>query len=415
MPTYLIARSPRLNGDVVVAPSKNAALPLLAATLMTDERVSIERVPDLSDIEAMCQILQSAGAKVTRVGGGVSVEGGPSGSPESAREAVGRMRASVLLLGPLLARLKNARIALPGGCAIGQRPVDLHVKGFEKMGARGAIEGGCLTMTGELTGANIYLDFPSVGATENLLMGAALAKGETRIENAAKEPEIVNLADMLRGMGADIRGAGTGSIRVMGVKRLHGTAFMPIPDRIEAGTFLCAASVTQGSLLIKNARAEHLRAALHKLRDAGVLVREDRLGLWVRGEAKRAFEVRTLSYPGFPTDLQALFSVLACRAEGVSAIVETIFENRFMHLKELSRMGADIHVEGQLALIKGGTPLSGTRVMATDLRAAAALLIAGLLARGETELVDDAGHLLRGYDGLDQKLRDVGAVIRRLS
>ena len=252
MPTYLIARSPRLGGDVSVAPSKNAALPLLAAALLTDERVSIERVPDLSDIEAMCEILASAGAQVRRANGGVTVCGGPSGSPESAREAVGKMRASVLLLGPLLARLKNARIALPGGCAIGQRPVDLHVKGFEKMGARGAIEGGCLTMTGELTGANIYLDFPSVGATENLLMGAALAKGETRIENAAKEPEIVNLADMLRGMGADIRGAGTGSIRVMGVKRLHGTAFMPIPDRIEAGTFLCAASVTQGSLLLKN-------------------------------------------------------------------------------------------------------------------------------------------------------------------
>lgn len=413
MPTYLIARTPRLSGEVLVAPSKNAVLPLLAAALLTDDTVVLSHVPRLSDVDSMEKILRASGASVLKHGEGVAISGGATMSPDGADAEMRRMRASVLVLAPLVTRLKGSRIALPGGCAIGLRPIDLHLKGLGLMGAKGQVEGGFLSVTGELKGANIYLDFPSVGATENLLMAAVLAKGVTRIENAAKEPEITDLAGLLSKMGAHIRGAGTGSIQVEGVEKLHGAEWTPIPDRIEAGTFLCAAAITEGSILLKNARPDHLRAALHKLKETGMLIQEDKEGLWARGCARRAFEARTLSYPGFPTDLQALFSVVACRTEGVSAIVETIFENRFMHLAELSRMGADIHVEGRLALIKGGKPLSGALVHATDLRAAAALLLAGLLARGETTLLDDAGHLLRGYDGLDEKLAALGANIRR--
>ena len=413
MPTYFITRSPRLSGEVAVAPSKNAVLPLLAAALLTDGAVTLSSVPKLSDVSRMLRILKFCGLKTEENGTRVTLSGGAQNSPDGADDEMRRMRASILVLGPLLARLNTARVALPGGCAIGLRPIDVHLKGLELMGAKGEVDGGCLKMTGALKGANIYLDFPSVGATENLLMASSLAKGVTRIENAAKEPEIADLAGLLCKMGAKIQGAGTGSIQIEGVEKLHGAEWTPIPDRIEAGTLLCAAAITEGSVLLKNARPDHLRAALHKLRETGVIIREEGQGLWARGRARRAFEVRTLSYPGFPTDLQAPFSVVACQTQGVSSIVETIFENRFMHLSELSRMGADIHVEGQLALIRGEKELSGTRVNATDLRAAAALVLAGLIARGETTLNDEAGHLLRGYDGLDEKLAALGAHIRR--
>ncbi len=408
MPSYQINHSPRLSGEVSVSTAKNAVLPILAAALLTPEEVIIRRVPQLTDTAHMLDILRSCSAEASMEEGSVRIRAAAPQSPgESA--PLRSMRASVLVLGPLAARNGECELSMPGGCAIGQRPIDLHLKGLQKLGAKIELDGGTVRLSGQLRGANIYLDFPSVGATENLVMAAALAKGVTRIENAAKEPEIVDLCHFLTAMGGRIAGAGTANIIVEGVECLHGAEYTPIPDRIEAGTLACAAALTDGSVLLAGARSDHMRALLFKLSEAGVICQEDARGLRLRGKARHPMEARTLSYPGFPTDMQAPLMVVATQTHGLSVFLETIFENRYMHVVELSRMGAQIRVEGQLALIQGGKPLSGAIVTATDLRAAAALMLAGLCAQGQTLLQDPSGHLMRGYESLEEKLRLLGA------
>ncbi len=414
MPQYRIAQSPRLSGEVPISTSKNAVLPILAAALLTQEEVLIHQVPALTDVSNMVEILSACGAETKEEDRCVRIRAVGVGSPGN-HALMRTMRASVLILGPLLARTGMCEMTMPGGCAIGQRPIDLHLKGLIKLGARVEQEGGVVQVSGGLRGANIYLDFPSVGATENLLMAAVLAKGITRIENAAKEPEIADLCQCLVQMGARIAGIGTANLTVEGVEHLHGAEYTPIPDRIEAGTLACAAALTEGSVLLENARSDHMRALLFKLSESGLICQEDARGLRLRGKAKHPMEARTLSYPGFPTDLQAPLMTVACQTHGLSVILETIFENRFMHVVELRRLGAHIRVEGQLALIQGGRPLNGSRVTATDLRAAAALMLAGLTAQGETLLDDPAGHLLRGYEALEEKLRALGADTARLN
>lgn len=408
MPQYQISHSPRLSGEVPISTAKNAVLPILAACLMTKEEIILHQVPLLTDTGHMLDILSVCGAEIKREGRDVCLR---SLSPKSPleNELMRTMRASVLVLGPLTTRCGACCLSMPGGCAIGQRPIDLHLKGLQKLGARVESSGGLVQVSGRLTGANIYLDFPSVGATENLVMAAALARGVTRIENAAKEPEIVDLCHFLSAMGARIAGAGTANIMVEGVEALHGAEYTPIPDRIEAGTLACAAAITDGHVLLQGARGEHMRALLFKLSEAGVICREDQRGLCLMGRARHPMEARTLSYPGFPTDMQAPLMAVATQTRGLSVFLETIFENRYMHVVEFKRLGADIRVEGQMALIQGGAPLTGAHVTATDLRAAAALMLAGLAAQGQTILSDPAGHLMRGYEGLEEKLRMLGA------
>lgn len=410
MPTYIIHPTPALRGEAQINTSKNAVLPIMAGALLCQTPVVLHETPVLTDVESMAGVLTACGARVERQGRDMKISVENLRQPGDA-EIMQRLRASILVLGPLCARLGQAETALPGGCAIGQRPIDIHLRGLRSLGAEVSQEGSMATARGALQGGNIYLDFPSVGATENLMMAAVLARGVTRIENAAKEPEIVDLADFLTGCGARILGAGTGTIVIDGVQRLSGTAYTPIPDRIEAGTLACAAAVTEGSVLLKGARSDHLRALLFKLREMGMLVQEDSRGLCLRGRAKHGVDVRTLSYPGFPTDLQAPMMTVCCKAKGQSVFLETIFENRYMHAVALSRMGADIRTEGRMAVVQGGQPLRGTTVEATDLRAGAALMLAGLIAQGETRLVDEAGHIDRGYERLDDKLRALGADI----
>ena len=414
MADYSIVQTQRLSGETWVGTSKNAVLPILAAALLTNEEVFIEGIPDLTDVHHMIGILSRCGAQTTLERGGVVIRA--QNLTSLGDDAMTRtMRASILVLAPLLARTGRAEMTMPGGCAIGQRPIDLHLKGMQKLGAHVMSEGGHITVSGQLRGATVYLDFPSVGATENLMMAGALASGVTRIENAAKEPEIVDLARFLTEMGARVAGAGTANIIIEGVESLHGTSYRPIPDRIEAGTLACAAALTEGSVFIKNARPDHLRAVLFKLSETGVLWQEDARGIRLRGRARHPIEVRTLSYPGFPTDMQAPMTVVATQAHGLSIFLETIFENRFMHLIELKRLGAQIRVEGQLAMIHGGKQLTGATVRATDLRSAAALMLSGLVAQGETTLLDDAGHLLRGYESLENKLNALGANIQLIA
>lgn len=414
MAQYLITHTPKLSGEVMISASKNAVLPILAACMLTDEEVLIKNVPLLSDAENMCSILQLCGALVTRENRDVRICARHVCTPVQ-QEILRSMRASVLILAPLLARCGETHLSMPGGCAIGQRPIDLHLKGLQKMGVRILYEGGEIRAEGKLTGGSVYLDFPSVGATENLLMAAVLGKGVTRIENAAKEPEIVDLCQFLNACGARIVGAGTANITIEGVSRLHGTVYTPIPDRIEAGTLACACAVTDGSVLLQGARSDHMRALLFKLQEMGMILQEDEKGLRLRGKARHPIEVRTLSYPGFPTDMQSPMMVAACQVNGLSVFLETIFENRYMHVVELGRMGAQIRVEGQLALIQGGVPLKGARVYATDLRASAALMLAGLCAEGQTLLIDENEHLLRGYECLEAKLCQLGGAVVRTS
>ena len=414
MAQYTIHHTQKLSGEVRIAASKNAVLPILAAALLTDEEVLILNAPRLSDVENMCRILLHCGAQVHWEENALRICARHIHSPER-QETLRTMRASVLILGPLIARTGEAVLSMPGGCAIGQRPIDLHLKGLQKMGARIQYEGGAVRAEGHLAGGSIYLDFPSVGATENLLMAAVLARGVTRLENAAKEPEIVDLCQFLNACGARIVGAGTANITVEGVSRLHGTVYTPIPDRIEAGTLACACALTDGSVLLQNARSDHMRAVLFKLQEMGLIIQEDEKGLRIRGRARHPIEVRTLSYPGFPTDMQAPMMVAASQVNGLSVFLETIFENRYMHVVELNRMGAQIRVEGQLALIQGGVPLQGAHVSATDLRAAAALMLAGLCAQGETVLTDENDHLLRGYEALEAKLCQLGGTVVRTS
>ncbi|PTQ54580.1 MAG: UDP-N-acetylglucosamine 1-carboxyvinyltransferase [Hydrogenibacillus schlegelii] len=403
-----------LGGTVRVSGAKNAALPILAAALLASESSVIEEVPRLKDVETMVEVLEALGARVAWDGDQVRVDARGPLSPEAPPALVGRMRASVLVMGPLLARLGEVRITLPGGCAIGSRPIDQHLKGLEALGAEVTVEHGFITARAKaLVGTTIYLDLPSVGATENIMMASVLARGETVIENAAEEPEIVDLANFLNAMGARIRGAGTGTIRIEGVRELKGTRHTVIPDRIEAGTFMVALAATGGEGWIEGAITEHLVPVIAKLREMGVYVAEEEDGLHVVGNRLlKPVDVKTLPYPGFPTDMQPQFMALLSTVAGTSVVTETIFENRFRHVEELRRMGANIRIEGRTAVIEGGA-LTGATVRATDLRAGAALVIAGLAAGGTT-VVENVYHLDRGYERLEAKLQGLGARIRRV-
>ncbi len=413
MAHYAVRESPPLRGEIPISTSKNAVLPIMCGALLTSEDVRIENPPDLTDVKTLSSLLAACGCAVARESGALILRADALKNPQD-EEDVRRMRASVLVLGPLLARLGEARIPLPGGCAIGQRPIDQHLKGMSALGAKVQFDHGGVTLCGRLRGATIYLDMPSVGATENLIMAATLAEGTTRIENAAKEPEIVDLASFLASMGAKIAGAGTSTIAIEGVKRLHGTSWQPIADRVEAGTMACACAISGGELFLRGARADHLRSLLFKLSEAGVHIHDTPGGLMVFGRAKQPFEIRTMVYPGFPTDLQAPMMAVACKTPGTSVFLETIFENRFMHAAELARLGAHIRVENRVAVVEGTPYLTGAPVTATDLRAGAALILAGLCAEGETLIDDSGGHITRGYDRIEEKLTLAGGHVRRL-
>jgi UDP-N-acetylglucosamine 1-carboxyvinyltransferase len=416
MDRIVIEGGQRLKGEVRVSGAKNAALPLIAASILTDARTTLRNVPALDDVRTMCRLLALQGAEVERRGEHeLVISTAAMRGFEAPYELVKTMRASVLVLGPLVARFGHARVSLPGGCAIGARPIDQHLKGLQAMGAKIEISHGFVEARARrLHGARIVCDQPTVTGTENLMMAAALAKGETQIENAAREPEVVELAEFLTAMGARIEGAGTPVVSVAGVAELTGIEHAIIPDRIEAGTLMVAAAATRGDVVVTHCRPAHLDAVTGKLREAGATVDVGETSVRVHGRGELGpVEITTQPFPGFPTDMQAQFMVLASRARGQSVITETIFENRFMHVLELARMGADILVDGRVAIIRGRTRLSGTKVMATDLRASASLVLAGLCAEGRTEILR-VYHLDRGYERLDRKLRALGGRIRRV-
>ncbi|NSW90191.1 MAG: UDP-N-acetylglucosamine 1-carboxyvinyltransferase [Firmicutes bacterium] len=418
MAKFMIHEATELKGKIKISGAKNSALPIIAASLLTEKQSVIKEVPSLNDVKTMCNLLKFLGAEIEISGKNnvLTVSPGNNINGIAPYELVNKMRASFLITGPLLARIGYAKIPLPGGCAIGLRPVDLHLKGFTAMGAEinqghGYIEA---KTNGRLKGAKIYLDFPSVGATENILMAAVLAEGQTIIENAAIEPEIVDLATYLISMGADIKGAGTDTIKINGVKSLNGVKHSVIPDRIEAGTFMAAVAMTGGDVVLENVVADHLKPISAKLREVGIEISEELSVIRVKSEGKlKAVDIKTHPYPGFPTDMQAQMTSLMTKADGTSMIVETIFENRFMHIPELKRMGANIRIEGRSAVIEGKNKLTGTQVKATDLRAGAALIIAGLAAEGVTE-IHDIEHIDRGYVKIDEKLRGLGVNITRV-
>ncbi|PPQ31697.1 UDP-N-acetylglucosamine 1-carboxyvinyltransferase [Rhodopila globiformis] len=407
-----------LFGEIKVGGAKNAALPLMAAGLLSDERLILSNVPRLADIQTMSVLLTQHGVAVEPVveGGRTLSIGGSISCTEAPYDIVRKMRASVLVLGPLLARVQEARVSLPGGCAIGTRPVDLHLKGLEQMGARFNLANGYIDakVDGRLRGATIVFPFVSVGATENLLMAACLADGRTKLVNAAREPEIGDLAACLITMGARIEGVGTSTLIIDGVERLHGAEHVILPDRIETGSYACAAAISGGSVFLRKARIEHLGATIRALREAGVEVTEQSDGLMIkRLNGLRGVDVMTGPYPEFPTDMQAQFMAVMSVSEGASMVTETIFENRFMHVPELNRMGAHINVHGASAIVRGVRSLSGAPVMATDLRASLSLILAGLAAHGET-IVNRVYHLDRGYEAVEQKLAACGADIERI-
>lgn len=408
-----------LSGEIKVGGAKNAALPLMVAGLLTDDRLILSNVPRLADIQTMGQLLEQHGIAVEFVtkDGRILSLGGAITNTEAPYDIVRKMRASVLVLGPLLARVGEARVSLPGGCAIGTRPVDLHLKGLEQMGARFNLENGYIDgkVVGRLRGATIVFPFVSVGATENLLMAASLADGRTILSNAAREPEIGDLAACLVAMGARIAGIGSDKLTIDGVNCLHGAEHAIIPDRIETGSYACAAAISGGSVFLRDARLDHLGATVRILREAGVDIIEAPDGLSIkRLNGLHGADVMTEAYPGFPTDMQAQFMALMSVAEGASMVTETIFENRFMHVPELNRMGARINVHGASAIVRGVPGLSGAPVMATDLRASLSLILAGLAAQGET-IVNRVYHLDRGYEAVEQKLAACGADIERIS
>ncbi len=415
MDQILIRGGKRLMGDVTVEGAKNAALPILLSSLLTREPCTFRNVPNVVDVRTTQRLLQDLGATVERDGDVVQICADRLARLEATYDLVKTMRASFLVLGPLLARHGRARVSTPGGCAIGSRPVNLHLDGLQKMGATVRLVHGYAEAEAErLHGATIYLEVPSVGATEHLMMVAALADGVTRIEQAAREPEVVDLANALISMGAKIHGAGEAVITIEGVAELHGTDFTVCPDRIEAGTFMIAAAATGGDVFVRGARADHLNALIEKLREAGADVDERQDGVRVTGNRRlSSIDIKTMPYPGFPTDLQAQSMALLTLANGTSVVTETIFENRFMHVQELSRMNADIKIQGNTAVVRGVTNLSGAPVMATDLRASVCLVIAGLAAEGTTE-VSRIYHLDRGYAGIEAKLSALGADIRRV-
>ncbi|MFY3386410.1 UDP-N-acetylglucosamine 1-carboxyvinyltransferase [Paracidovorax sp. MALMAid1276] len=422
MDKLLIRGGRTLQGEVLVSGAKNAALPELCAALLTAEPVTLLNVPRLQDVSTMLKLIRNMGVAAERADDGtVRIDASALSTPEAPYELVKTMRASVLALGPLLARFGEATVSLPGGCAIGSRPVDQHIKGLQAMGAEIVVEHGYIIAklpTGwkRLKGARITTDMVTVTGTENFLMAAALAEGETVLENAAQEPEISDLAEMLIAMGAKIEGHGTSRIRIQGVDKLRGCTHRVVADRIEAGTFLCAVAATGGDVTLRHGRADHLDAVIEKLREAGADVQAVEGGIRVQsagGATLKAQGFRTTEYPGFPTDMQAQFMALNCIAQGTATVTETIFENRFMHVNELVRLGARIQTDGKVAVIEGAPRLSGATVMATDLRASASLVIAGLVAEGET-VVDRIYHLDRGYDCMEAKLRGMGADIERI-
>ena len=407
-----------LKGRVKISGAKNAVLPIIAATLLGQERASLlDEVPALEDVHTITEVLKKLGVKAEfdEEKHQLNVDSTVIGSCEAPYDLVRKMRASFLIMGPLLARCGQAKISLPGGCAIGTRPIDLHLKGFEALGAKIKIGHGFIEATAPegLKGAKIYLDFPSVGATENILMAASMAEGVTVLENPAQEPEIVDLANYLNVMGAKIRGAGTNVIKIEGVPKLTGRDYTIIPDRIEAGTYMVAAAMTQGDVYIENAISEHLKPVIAKLKEAGVTIEEDVDGIRVTCDKRtKAVDIKTMPYPGFPTDMQAQFMAMLAISEGTGLVTETVFENRFMHVDELKRMGSNIKIDGRTSVVEGVETLTGCQVKATDLRAGAAMVLAGLVAEGET-LVGYIHHIDRGYDNLVDKLVGLGADICR--
>ena len=404
-----------LQGNVKIGGSKNAALPILVSSLLTDGWNTYDNVPDLKDIQSIKLLLSSLGAEIDAEKKSVRIKADGLNNHEASYDLVRKMRASILVLGPLVARLKKARVSLPGGCAIGARPINLHLKGLARLGAKIELKHGYVEASADrLKGDEIYFDISTVTGTENLMMAAVLADGVTVLQNAAREPEVVALADTLNQMGAKIKGAGTSIVRIEGVASLHPVSAAIIPDRIESGTFMTAAALTGGNVKLLDCEPEHLEAVIHKLRLAGAEIKVDGKTIEVKGKDKiTSVDLKTLPYPGFPTDMQAQFMVLMSVASGLSVISETIFENRFIHVSELKRIGADITVSGNSALIKGVSHLSGAPVMATDLRASASLILAGLIAKGKTE-VNRVYHLDRGYEAIEKKFAGLGAAVNRV-
>ncbi len=416
MDKLLIEGGARLSGEIAISGAKNAALPILCAALLTAEPVTFTNVPQLKDIGTLLELLGQMGVKVSREGSTVTLDAASLDNPVAPYEMVKTMRASILVLGPLVARCGEARVSLPGGCAIGARPVDQHIKGLQAMGAEVRVEHGYVHATvPRLKGARLFTDMVTVTGTENLMMAACLAAGETVIENAAREPEVVDLANCLVAMGAQVSGAGSDVIRIRGVDKLHGATHRIMPDRIETGTYLCAAAATGGEVRLTGTSTCYLDAVVDKLMDAGCEIVSERDAIRLTAPARlNAVSLRTSPYPAFPTDMQAQFMAINCVANGVAMIRETIFENRFMHAVELQRLGADIHIDGNTAVVQGVAKLEGATVMATDLRASASLVVAGLVAEGET-LIERIYHLDRGYERLDSKLVALGARVRRVS
>lgn len=418
MDKLLITGGACLEGEIRISGSKNSALPILAATLLADEPVTIRNLPHLHDITTMIALLRCMGVDATideKLG--IEVDARTIENLTAPYELVKTMRASILVLGPMLAHFKQARVSFPGGCAIGSRPVDLHLRGFEALGATVTIDGGYINahVDGRLKGAHIFLDTVTVGGTENIMMAATLAEGRTVIENAAREPEVVDLAECMIAMGAKIKGHGTDTITIDGVESLHGCDYSVMPDRIETGTYLVAAAATRGRVKLKDTRPDILESVLVKLEEAGATITsgEDWIELDMRGRRPKAVNIRTAPYPGFPTDMQAQFTALNAIAEGTSSVTETVFENRLNQTQEMNRMGAKITIEGNTAIVHGCEGLTGAPVMATDLRASASLVVAGLVAQGNT-IVDRIYHIDRGYECIEEKLQSLGANIRRI-
>lgn len=414
---YVVKQCRGLKGRVKVSGSKNAVLPILAASLLANEPVVLTDVPKLRDVYIMKELLETLGADIkwNKDNEKLNIDIKNIVKMEAEYDLATKMRASFLVMGPLLAKMGYAKIPLPGGCAIGTRPIDLHLKGLAAMGAEISQEHGYVEVKSKkLQGAKIYLDFPSVGATENIIMAASMAQGQTIIENSALEPEIVDLANFLNEMGADIKGAGTDTIKINGVDSLKGTNHDIIPDRIEAGTYMAAVALAKGEITIENVVLDHLKPIVAKLKETGVSIEEKENNLYVSCKDKlKSMDIKTLPYPGFPTDMQAPFMSLVTTAEGTSIIIETVFENRYMHAGELSRMGADIKIDGRTAVVEGIKKLTGTQVKATDLRAGAGLILAALVAEGTTE-ISDIYHIERGYCCIEQKLRGLGVDIDKI-
>ncbi len=418
MDKLIVTGKKAIHGEVTISGAKNAVLPIIVGALLAEDITVLHDVPKLSDVATIKEVLEILGAKITFENHTMTIDSRDLNNWDAPYNYVQKMRASVLIMGPLLARLGKAKISMPGGCAIGTRPIDLHLKGLEALGADTQINHGDMNAVvpgGKLKGNRIYLDFPSVGATEHIMMAATTAEGTTVIENAAEEPEIVDLANFLNSMGANVRGAGTNVIKIEGVEKLHGTTYTIIPDRIEAGSYMIAAAITGGDLLVKNVIIDHIKPLIAKMIECGVEIIEEGSNLRVRSNGRlKAVDIKTMPYPGFPTDMQAQFMALMTVAEGTSVFTETVFENRFMHADELRRMGANIKIDGRNAIVEGVSRLTGCKVKATDLRAGAALIIAALAAEGQTEITE-LQYIDRGYEDLIEKFQTIGADIVRIS